>query len=77
VIPDALDSVHQAQSNLELCGYGGQWFDCRDVEGYLREKGVDLDGSGMFPIVHSVSKMPSLSGLESTMGKLIAIIRTA
>jgi hypothetical protein len=35
---------------LELCGFGGQWFDCRDVEGYLREKGVDLDGPGSFQV---------------------------
>ncbi|RAQ42743.1 hypothetical protein AFGD_010040 [Aspergillus flavus] len=37
---------------LELCGYGGEWFDCRDVEGYLREQGVDLDASSLFPSIH-------------------------
>ncbi|KAF7589550.1 hypothetical protein BBP40_004173 [Aspergillus hancockii] len=41
------------QNYLELCGYGGEWFDCRDVEGYLREKGVDLDGSCLFPSIHN------------------------
>ncbi|KAE8321583.1 hypothetical protein BDV39DRAFT_197466 [Aspergillus sergii] len=40
------------QKFLELCGYGGEWFDCRDVEGYLREQGVDLDASSLFPSVH-------------------------
>jgi hypothetical protein len=41
------------QNYLELCGYGGKWFDCRDVEGYLREQGVDLDGSSLFPSIHN------------------------
>ncbi|KAB8231145.1 bZIP transcription factor [Aspergillus alliaceus] len=41
------------QKYLELCGYGGEWFDCRDVEGYLREKGVNLYGSSLCPIVRS------------------------
>ncbi|KAJ6001610.1 hypothetical protein N7522_006837 [Penicillium canescens] len=27
---------------LETFGLGGQWFDCRDVEGYLSERGVSL-----------------------------------
>ncbi|OGM41650.1 hypothetical protein ABOM_009975 [Aspergillus bombycis] len=40
------------QKFLELCGYGGEWFDCQDVEGYLREQGVDLDTSSLFPSVH-------------------------
>ncbi|KAE8366868.1 hypothetical protein BDV27DRAFT_143244 [Aspergillus caelatus] len=37
------------QKFLELCGYGGEWFDSRDVEGYLREQGVNLDTSSLFP----------------------------
>ncbi|OOG00298.1 hypothetical protein ASPCADRAFT_125349 [Aspergillus carbonarius ITEM 5010] len=41
----------QSQRHLELCGFGGEWFDCRDVEGYLRARGVDLDGSGVIPVV--------------------------
>lgn len=64
-IPDDPNSVHQAQSNLELCGFGGQWFDCRDVEGYLREKGVDLDGPGSFPTVHNLTPSPGQSEFES------------
>ncbi|KAE8407381.1 hypothetical protein BDV37DRAFT_279915 [Aspergillus pseudonomiae] len=40
------------QKFLEVCGYGGEWFDCRDVEGFLREQGVDLDASSLFPSVH-------------------------
>lgn len=60
-----LDAVHQQPQNLELCGYGGQWFDCRDVEGYLREKGVDLDGAGLFPIVHGLPPSPESSDQQN------------
>ncbi|GAM42054.1 hypothetical protein TCE0_043r15685 [Talaromyces pinophilus] len=37
------------QKLLDVYGYGGEWFDCRDVEGYLREQGVHLDDSISFP----------------------------
>ncbi|KAH8426543.1 bZIP transcription factor [Aspergillus melleus] len=37
---------------LQAYGLGGAWFDCRDVEGYLKEMGVMLDG-GLFPEVRS------------------------
>ncbi|KAK6823332.1 hypothetical protein RU639_006062 [Aspergillus parasiticus] len=47
-----VDQEPDNQKFLELCGYGGEWFDCRDVEGYLREQGVDLDASSLFPSVH-------------------------
>ncbi|KAJ5104967.1 hypothetical protein NUU61_002314 [Penicillium alfredii] len=47
-------SDSQLHKHLEICGFGGQWFDCRDVEGYLRERGVDIDGSALFPAVHSL-----------------------
>ncbi|KAJ5188978.1 hypothetical protein N7491_005300 [Penicillium cf. griseofulvum] len=67
-IPGDPISTHQAQSNLELCGFGGQWFDCRDVEGYLREQGVYLDGPGLFPAVHNIA--PSLSQPELESGLL-------
>ncbi|CAG8248906.1 unnamed protein product [Penicillium nalgiovense] len=63
-IPGDQNSVYQTQSHLELCGFGGQWFDCRDVEGYLRERGVDLDGPGSFPTVHNLSLSPSQSDFE-------------
>lgn len=36
---------------LEVCGFGGQWFDCRDVEGYLSACGVYLEESSLFPRV--------------------------
>ncbi|KAB8223922.1 hypothetical protein BDV33DRAFT_199968 [Aspergillus novoparasiticus] len=47
-----VDQKPDHQKFLELCGYGGEWFDCRDVEGYLREQGVDLDASSLFPSIH-------------------------
>ncbi|PKX95170.1 uncharacterized protein P174DRAFT_510980 [Aspergillus novofumigatus IBT 16806] len=36
---------------LEVYGLGGEWFDSRDVEGYLRLHGVDVNG-GLFPTLH-------------------------
>lgn len=39
------------QRLLEVYGYGGEWFDCRDVEGYLREQGVHLEDSASLPPV--------------------------
>ncbi|PYH85230.1 hypothetical protein BO82DRAFT_371671 [Aspergillus uvarum CBS 121591] len=36
---------------LEIYGLGGQWFDSRDVEGYLKQHGVDLQRSSLFPTV--------------------------
>ncbi|PWY75244.1 hypothetical protein BO94DRAFT_589056 [Aspergillus sclerotioniger CBS 115572] len=48
--PQSVDQS-RSQRHLELCGFGGEWFDCRDVEGYLRARGVDLDGSSVFPVV--------------------------
>lgn len=49
---DSNDANESQQSHLELCGFGGDWFDCRDVEGYLRENGVNIDGSTGFPTVN-------------------------
>jgi hypothetical protein len=33
---------------LESLGFGGVWFDSHDVEGYLRTKGIHLDGQSSF-----------------------------
>jgi hypothetical protein len=33
---------------LESIGFGGVWFDSHDVEGYLRTKGMHLDGQSSF-----------------------------
>ncbi|KAI9041319.1 uncharacterized protein KD926_006895 [Aspergillus affinis] len=43
----------EEQRRLQAYGLGGVWFDCRDVEGYLKENGVRFDG-GLFPEVGSV-----------------------
>ncbi|RAK98504.1 uncharacterized protein BO80DRAFT_157704 [Aspergillus ibericus CBS 121593] len=45
----------QSHRHLELCGFGGEWFDCQDVEGYLRARGVDIDGSSVHPLVAEVN----------------------
>lgn len=36
---------------LEVYGFGGQWLDCRDVEGFLSARGVQLEESSLFPRV--------------------------
>jgi hypothetical protein len=36
------DTDFNQQKVLETFGLGGQWFDCRDVEGYLSERGVSM-----------------------------------
>lgn len=36
---------------LKVCGFGGQWFDSVDVEGYLRDCGVNLEDFCLFPQV--------------------------
>lgn len=46
---------------LEVCGFGGQWFDCRDVEGYLSARGVHLEESSLFPRVDGLLKRDSQS----------------
>jgi hypothetical protein len=40
-----------SEEALEAYGLGGEWFDSRDVEGYLRLHGVDVKG-GLFPPLH-------------------------
>ncbi|KAL4921833.1 thioesterase-like superfamily-domain-containing protein [Aspergillus aurantiobrunneus] len=39
------------KQDLVAYGLDGEWFDCRDVEGYLRRQGVDVTGE-MFPAMH-------------------------
>ncbi|RAK81885.1 uncharacterized protein BO72DRAFT_420727 [Aspergillus fijiensis CBS 313.89] len=53
---DELTSVDDRARLLEICGLGGQWFDSRDVEGYLKQHGVDLQGSSLFPTVRIVDE---------------------
>ncbi|KAL3470356.1 hypothetical protein BJX99DRAFT_267495 [Aspergillus californicus] len=60
----------QSQSYLERYGFGGEWFDCRDVEGFLREKGVDIDGSGVFPTVYNQKTLIDRSSTGSTPQQL-------
>jgi hypothetical protein len=45
----------EREQALVAYGLGGEWFDCRDVEGYLKEEGVDVNG-GLFPAQHIPSR---------------------
>lgn len=36
---------------IEAIGYGGDWFDCHDVEGYLLEKGIRLYSRSSYVLV--------------------------
>lgn len=38
----------RVEDAIEAAGFGGQWFDCNDVEGYLSSKGISLDGSSSY-----------------------------
>ncbi|PYI15967.1 hypothetical protein BO99DRAFT_391461 [Aspergillus violaceofuscus CBS 115571] len=51
---------------LEICGLGGQWFDSRDVEGYLTQHGADLQRLSLFPTVR-IAKEP-LRRMRSNYG---------
>ncbi|KAL5001779.1 hypothetical protein BDV10DRAFT_158667 [Aspergillus recurvatus] len=51
VLPWAELGTKGDEEALEVHGLGGEWFDSRDVEGYLRLHGVDVNG-GLFPMQH-------------------------
>jgi hypothetical protein len=51
IFPQSNPTSAEADEALETHGLGGDWFDSRDVEGYLRRHGVDVD-SGLFPMVY-------------------------
>lgn len=50
--------------HLEVYGLGGDWFDSRDVEGYLRLHGVDINES-LFPTLRMPSGAATKDGLRS------------
>ncbi|EED14610.1 hypothetical protein TSTA_040890 [Talaromyces stipitatus ATCC 10500] len=45
------DPGEDARRLLKLFDLGGEYFDCNDIEGYLRARGVDLNQSCLFPPV--------------------------
>ncbi|KAL4983393.1 thioesterase-like superfamily-domain-containing protein [Aspergillus falconensis] len=49
VLPWADLGTKGDEAALEVHGLGGEWFDSRDVEGYLGLHGVDVNG-GLFPM---------------------------
>ncbi|KAJ5741615.1 hypothetical protein N7533_011024 [Penicillium manginii] len=70
-----------ADEALETHGLGGDWFDSRDVEGYLRRHGVDVD-SGLFPMVYlsdiakrSTNGQPYILDIEGFFARECSIIR--
>lgn len=42
------ESVHSIEEFLAGLGLDGEWYDSYDVEGYLKEKGISLDGDISF-----------------------------
>jgi hypothetical protein len=53
---DAADLESHRAAALEAVGLGGEWFDCRDVEGFLEWKGVAINSSLEFPRVYPSSR---------------------
>lgn len=51
---------------IEATGFGGQWFDCHDVEGYLNSKGIFLGSSSPYIEIHP-SIIASLDSDSSTL----------
>ncbi|KKZ61185.1 hypothetical protein EMCG_04198 [[Emmonsia] crescens] len=45
-IPETDSNLQSAQDDyqqyFETFGFGGQWFDCRDVEGFLKERKLSI-----------------------------------
>ncbi|KAL2810039.1 thioesterase-like superfamily-domain-containing protein [Aspergillus granulosus] len=54
ILPCAGMEDKLADQALVAYGLGGEWFDCRDVEGYLRQQGVDVN-QGLFPALQGFS----------------------
>lgn len=55
------------QELLHLLDLEGDWYDCHDVQGYLEQCGIVLDGSPLWPEVpaKTVEILPSLSPKQS------------
>ncbi|PGH16921.1 hypothetical protein AJ80_04989 [Polytolypa hystricis UAMH7299] len=68
--PSPYTSVEEMIDDI---GFTGEWFDCNDVEGYLLEKGIDLNNLSLFvPIPpaavgweHQASPSPTLHTTDS------------
>ncbi|GAD98596.1 hypothetical protein AOR_1_1006114 [Paecilomyces variotii No. 5] len=58
-------STSTTETLLEILGLGGEWFDCLDIEGYLRACGVHLEDSTLYPqIVFRESARQFISDAE-------------
>ncbi|QKX58752.1 uncharacterized protein TRUGW13939_05879 [Talaromyces rugulosus] len=49
------------QEYLGTFGLDGQWFTCTDVEGYLRDQGVNFDGSSLYADVSCPRSTPNFT----------------
>ncbi|KAL3464531.1 thioesterase-like superfamily-domain-containing protein [Aspergillus heterothallicus] len=60
-LPRRILGLRPENNKLEeaLLAYGldGEWFNCRDVEGYLRQQGADIT-QGLFPTLRILGKVP-------------------
>jgi hypothetical protein len=81
IFPQSNFTSIKADQALETYGLGGDWFDSRDVEGYLRRHGVDVD-SGLFPMVYlsdiaerSTNDQPYILDIEGFFARECSIIR--
>ena len=54
-VQHALEMAMAKEDRLRALDLDGEWFDCRDVQGYLEQRGVTLNGSSMWLEVPSVT----------------------
>ncbi|EEP82711.1 predicted protein [Uncinocarpus reesii 1704] len=52
---------------IDAIGFGGEWFDCHDVEGYLLEKGIKLTSQSSYAYVPIWAVPGQLSGISSPL----------
>ncbi|OJJ08588.1 hypothetical protein ASPVEDRAFT_66499 [Aspergillus versicolor CBS 583.65] len=71
ILPTA-DQSRGSKELLEVCGFGGVWFDSRDVEGYLKQNGVDVQG-GLFPVVNTRGRTGYVLDVEGFFSNQIAV----
>ncbi|WEW59894.1 hypothetical protein PRK78_005375 [Emydomyces testavorans] len=63
-----VERPHQFKSVDEIIdaiGFGGDWFDCHDVEGYLCEKGIRLNSRSSYILIPSSAVTPHASSINS------------
>ncbi|SMQ45208.1 unnamed protein product [Zymoseptoria tritici ST99CH_3D7] len=51
MLDDAAQSGLSVDMTVEIAGFEGEWFDPYDVEGYLAEKGINLDPASPYAVI--------------------------